>query len=71
MTEQEKSRWTEILEFLIDLDVPNYRHLSRDEKIVSYSQLIADLFQLSKGDGCIAAAWVLDIVESLTILRTQ
>lgn len=51
------------------LDVPEQRHMSKEEKYDSAGTMIADLYRLAKEDGCIAAgcalSWIQSAIEKL------
>ncbi|AFY61941.1 hypothetical protein [Synechococcus sp. PCC 6312] len=51
----------ELIEFLKSLDVP--KSLTPEEKKTGIAQMIDDLERMAKNDGCIAAGYVLDVLE--------
>lgn len=50
---------------LMKLELPEYAHLSEQEKEDGYKQMCQDLLDLARKDGCIAAAFALSVFESL------
>ena len=51
----------EIIDALMPLDIPEYRHFEQVEKEISYRQVCQDLLDLAQKDGCIAAAFALSV----------
>lgn len=52
-------------ESIADIDLPSMRHITdRDERIAGCRQMLEDLERLAKSDGCIAAAWALEVITN-------
>jgi hypothetical protein len=50
----------------VDIVTPSTKHMSPEERQDGIDQMIADLTKLAEVDGCIAAAWALEVVDALT-----
>lgn len=51
---------------LTELVTPSTEHMDRDERAAGVLQMLADLRMLAERDGCIAAAWALEALDTLT-----
>lgn len=51
------------LQCLARLRLPSTEHLTHQERVDGTRQMIADLHRIADSDGCIAAAWALELIK--------
>lgn len=55
----------EQLNELARIDCPSYRHMEEQERADGILTMLNDLNQLARRDGCIAAAWALEMIQAM------
>lgn len=53
------------------IDLPSTRHLSFQERRQGISVMLSDLERLATIDGCIAAAWALELAKTVGGMEDQ
>lgn len=61
----------QLAEALATVPAPSTKHMEREEREQSVWQMLADLWRLAKSDGCIAAAWALEILGELAAMTPE
>jgi hypothetical protein len=71
----DKTNWEAVSKCLSAIDFPTMRHMTpaseHPERYDAIRQMLCDLNRLAREDGCIAAAWALDVIPTLAHLVAE
>lgn len=56
------------IEQLADMTIPSTTMMSRSERLAGTETMVADLTRLAEEDGCIAAAWALEMLDAMALV---
>lgn len=55
-----------MIEALADIPIPSTEYMCQEDKCGGVAQMIDDLETLARKDGCIAAAWALEVLREIS-----